>query len=55
MLVSLHERVIGQDMALLSEGKIGEPPMGTPWDPHKPPEPKTLIFVRFFKGWSQKH
>ena len=29
-------------------------PIGTPWDPNKPPEPKTSIFLRFFKGWSQK-
>ena len=30
-------------------------PMGSPGVPHGPPGPKTLIFLKFFNGWSQKH
>ena len=29
--------------------------MGSPGAPHGPPGAKTLIFLRFFDGWSQKH
>ena len=30
-------------------------PSGAPRGPMGPTEPKTLIFLRFFKGLSQKH
>ena len=29
--------------------------MGPHWGPKGPRKPKTLIFLRFFNGWSQKH
>ena len=32
----------------------GQSPLTSPWGPKGPIGPKTLIFLRFFDGWSQK-